>query len=210
MPYAGHQTVQLDIQIGLSGQTAHCTLEYGTLTTEYVSPQNFAQEWDAQVSAALIAILSGDAQFIGVEFKTTAPVGVPPFAPYFLVKGDQGGTLSEALPPHNALRLYKVPDNSLIEGALNDPFRIGMIRLMGIPESAQKNGFLNDAYLAGVNALGEFLENLTVDYASFTDVPYDLLMIRRNAAMTQQGIAPVLDTYAGGIIGSQDSRKIGT
>lgn len=209
MAYAGNQTVMVDIAISYSGQTGHMTLEFGTENVgEYASPSAIADVLETQFADALRDCLSNQALLVGFTVSTTAPTGVPPFPAVFREIAQYGTITSQPLPPHVCARIYKIPDPTTHEGALTTPFRVGMVRLMGVPEQHQDAGILDSTYVALLNTFGETIEDFEVDYGVWSDIPYELIMVRRDSSSGDFAIEAVQETDAGAILGSQNSRKI--
>lgn len=209
MAYAGNQTVKVKIVFRQGTIIGQSNLEYGTEAVgEYVSPEAFAAVWESQALGDLRNCLSSFTNIPVIEYSTTNPVGVPPFAMFQSWVGVGGNLDVKVTAPYVTQRVLKQPDNLLIEGTFGGNFKIGSIRLPGVPEDFVQNGLLDSAQVTRLSDFGESIETLDVSYDVFTDVTYDLLMVRRNPLDSSEfKLAPVLETQGSGVTGSQNTRK---
>jgi len=211
MTFAGNQTAIIQIKSIVTGQLCYNTLEYGTEAPgQYTRPAFFLAAWASNVMTSLLAAMSEDATVLSVSCSTTAPTGVPPFAPHIQTFNDPGTAAGQVLPPYSSYRLYKQPDNSAFEGTFGSEFRVGMIRVPGVPEPFQTGGLLT---VDGVNALDDLVGTLLEVDAPLSggggDVFFNMIMVRREVGNPGNfGLAPVLSVTASNILGTQNSRKI--
>lgn len=211
MTYAGNQTAIVQIKSLVAGQLCYNTLEYGTEETgQYTTPAFFSAAWIAANLFELANVMSDQATVLSIGVSTTAPTGVPPYAPHIQTVNQAGNVVSQVLPPYSSYRVYKQPDNAAFEGTFGSAFRVGMIRFPGVPETYQQSGLVVPPGTAEIDTLATSL--LEVDAAlaeGVGSIIFRMIMVRREVGNPGNfGLAPLLTLSASNILGTQNSRKI--
>jgi hypothetical protein len=163
-----------------------------------VAPAAFSDEILATVVPLWLDVMALD--YVLSEFEVFV-YGPAPDISILTPVNANGLVVSDALPPFVSQRIFKLPNNTALEGGGGEPFKKGRISLPGVPESAQHNGILTSAHQAKLQDLADALASV-VPAAPFDDqyVPW---MYRP----LPEGAVPVLTMASSNQLGTQNSRK---
>jgi len=125
---------------------------------------------------------------------------------YMKFVNEQGAlTSTDCLPPYVTVGLVKMPNNTTKEPSSVDDFRRGYARFAGIPEGHQVAGLLTSGAVTLWDAVGEAMEELSIDFGSGA-VVYTLMIDRYQAGGSNPmcEVAEMVTPYK---TGSQNTRK---
>lgn len=194
----------------LLGENCQTLLLYiATTAQSNGQSQPFATEARDNIWAALKPMLHQNYRLGSIRAQLFQIPGSLSKPPYELTIGENGDvSASECLPPNVTVRVIKFPDNATIDPPTGAPnFSNGWVGWSGIPEGQQKDGLLESAFVSGWNAVGEAMEELTVNFPVVGDVTYTLAMFRTVAV---GGVLPkvmVSETEVSQFLGTRNSRK---
>jgi len=206
MTIIGTNNISVQVRGTQRGVNWVTRLDYSNLESPgYTAIGAFSDEFMTTVIPLWLEVLALDC--VIDEFEVYVYGSAPDISLLTPVNAN-GLVVSDALPPFVSQRIFKLPNNSAIEGSDTTPFKKGRIAIPGVPETAQHNGILTAAHQAKLQDLAGAIANIQ-PAAPFDDLLY-LYMYRLDPASPgglAVSAAPVLTCAASNQLGTQNSRK---
>ena len=190
-----------------AGEPTTTRLEYGQESTFSAASSKAGADWFYSNSWPLIKAMLHQ-NFRLIEIRAQYHDGAGGTKPFYTRVVDEPGDIDtgDSLGPNLVVRMYKVPENDAIWPTSAEPFEGGMTRWSGIPEADQNNGLLSDTAVDDWNDVFEGLETLEPTISG-SPVTFFMVMLRKSALGVTVAYAPVIETYCGQTLGTQNTRK---